>query len=114
MATIRFTLQETSTPEAIKDFINANIEEFSSAITFSQQDQNDKIEIGKVTAKEVRILESGIVEIDFKYEWSFFSGCKDINDAGLETEMVQAHLIGGAIELLASEPHEPRTTLNEF
>lgn len=114
METIRFLLQDTNAPEAIRDFINANIENFSSAITFSQQEQNERVEVGEVTAKEVRILDTGIVEIDFRYEWSYFSGCKDISDAGIETETVQAILVGGAIELVATDRHEPRTTLNEF
>ena len=111
---IRFGLQEVGASEAIKDFLNENIDELYPALSFSQQDQNDRVEVDNVSVKEVRVLDSGAVEIDYEYEWSFFSGCKEISDAGIETETLYTFLVGGVIEVLIPTRPEPRTTLDEF
>lgn len=75
MATIRFPLQEIDISEAIQEFLNENIDELTPALTFSEQDHNDRVEISEVSAcSSVRILDNGTIEIDYEYEWSFFAG----------------------------------------
>lgn len=109
-----FELQDAGVSESIKRFINANIDEFRDAFSFSQRDQNDRVEVGKISVKDIRVLANGTVEIEYEYEWSFYSGCKDISDAGIDSEMIEARLVGGVVELAVPEQHEPRTTLDEF
>lgn len=114
VTTIRFGLQEVSVSETIRNFLSENIEELYPALSFSHQDQNDRVEVENISVKEVRVLESGVIEIDYEYEWSFYSGCKDISDAGVETETLLAHLVGGVIEVTVPKIPELRTTLDEF
>lgn len=114
MTSIRFPLDELGLEEALEQFLSENIDEVMPAFNFSQADQNDKVEIGDVSIEKVRILKTGIVEVDYQYEWSFHAGCKDINDAGLETETIQGRLVDGHIEFDVFEPPEPRTTFEEF
>ena len=114
MPTFSFTLQEAGTADAVQKFINANIDEFCSAITFSEKDRNERVEIGDVSAKDVRILKDGAVEIDIEYEWSYFSPCKDIGGEGLVTETFEARIVGGIFEIASMEAPEPRNTVDEF
>ena len=114
LTTLKFPLHGTSISEALLEFLNANIEELIPAFTFSEQDRNDRVEVGQVSVNSVRILENGTIEIDYEYEWSFFAGCKDIDKSGIEYEIVQARLEGGVLVFDINEPPEPRTTLDEF
>ena len=114
MATLRFPLQELDISESLKEFLNENIDEIKSALTFSEQDRNDRVEIGEVSVNSVRILETGTIEIDYEYGWSFFAGCKDIDKSGVEYETVHARLDGGVLVFDVIEHPEPRTTVDEF
>ena len=114
MATIRFSLDEVGLAEALEQFLSDNIDEVMPALNFSQTDQNDKVEIGDVTIEKVRVLTTGVVEVDYQYEWSFYAGCKDISDAGLETETIQGKFVDGHIEFDVYQPPDPRTTFEEF
>jgi hypothetical protein len=96
------------------DYLNENIEEFLPVFSYLQRDKNDQVEIGEVSVNDVRILESGIVAIDYEYEWSFFAGCKDIKAGGIESETIEAQLVGGMVRLTVPEHPEPRTTLDEL
>lgn len=114
MKPFRLTLAEVGTADAIRDFLNQNIEDLSPVLSYSQQDRNDRVEIGDVAVREVRILDSGILEIDYEYQWSYFSGCKDISGGGIETETLSTRLVGGVIEIHQPERPEPRSTVDEF
>ncbi len=114
MTSFRFTLAETGAADAIREFLNANIEELRPALSYSQRDQNDRVEIGVVSVKEVRILNCGVVEFDYEYFWSYFSGCKDISDQGIDTQTLVTRLLGDVIEIPIPECSEPRTTNDEF
>ena len=114
MATIRFPLQEIDISEAIQEFLNENIDELTPALTFSEQDRNDRVEISEVSVSSVRILDNGTIEIDYEYEWSFFAGCKDIDKEGIKSETVLARLEGSFIVFDVIERPELRTTVDEF
>ena len=114
LTTLKFPLHETSISEALLEFLNENIDELMPALTFSEQDGNDRVEIGEVSINSVRILENGTIDIDYEYEWSFFAGCKDIDKSGLEYETVQARLEGGVLVFDIYEQPDPRTTIDEF
>lgn len=114
MKAIRFSFEEMNLSEVIVDYLNSNIEVIQPALSFSQCDQNDKVEVGDISIKEVRFLRDGIVEVEYEYEWSFYSGCKDINDAGTETETIQGKLNDGHIDFTVFQSPESRTTDEEF
>ena len=114
MTTIRFPLDEMGLAEVLEQFLSDNIDKVMPALSFSQTDQNDKVEIGDVTIERVRVLKTGIIEVDYQYEWSFYAGCKDISDAGLKTETIQGKLVDGHVEFDVYQPPEPRTTFEEF
>jgi hypothetical protein len=114
VATIKFPLQEIDISEAIQAFLNENIDELTSALTFSEQDSNDRVEISEVTVSSVRILDNATIEIDYEYEWSFFAGCKDIDKRDTKSETVLARLEGSFIVFDVIERPELRTTVDEF
>ena len=114
MNTLKFSLHETGISESLMEFLNENIDELIPALSFSEQDQNDRVQISEVSINSVRILENGTIEIVYEYEWSFFAGCKDIDKSGLHHETVQARLVGGVLVFDINQPPEPRSTLNEF
>lgn len=114
MTIIQLELQNVRDSAAISDYLNENIDQLYPALLFSEQEKNDRVEIDNVYIKEVRILDNGDIEIDYEYEWSFYSGCKDIRDAGLVTETLYTRLVNGVIELTVIERFEPRTTVDEF
>ena len=114
MSKMSFPILEIGVAEVLKELISDNIEEITAAISFSQQDMNDRVEIGDVTVDEVRIQKDGAVEIDFRYEWSYFSGCKNIKKQGLEVETVHARIVETSLVFDIAERPEPRTTVDEF
>ena len=114
MAKLSFSLQELGVSDVIKEFLNQNIEEICPALSFSELDRNDRVEIGDVSVNEVRIVDDGSVEIEYEYEWSFFAGCKDIDKSGVDGETVRARLEGGVLAFDVIERPEPRTTVDEF
>lgn len=114
MATIRFPLREIDVADTILEFLNTNIDELYPALSFSEQDRNERVQIDDVSVTEVRIHDNGTLEIDYGYSWSFYAGCKDIDESGFEHDTVDARFVGGVIEFEARKCQEPRSPLNEF
>ena len=114
MATIKFPLSELDVAESIREFLDANIEEIYPALTFPEQDQNERVQIDDVSVNSVEIHDDGTLEIEYEYSWSFYAGCKDINASGIEQEAVKARLVGGVIEFDVLERPEPRSTSDEL
>ncbi len=114
MATIRFPLREIDVEHSILELLNTNINELYPALSFSEKDRNDSVQIDDVSVKKVRIQDDGTLEIEYGYSWSFYAGCRDIDDSGYEHDTVDARLVGGVIEFDAQECPEPRSPQNEL
>ena len=114
MKQVEIQLNETSVCETLVDYFNSNIEEIQPAFSFSQCDQNDRVELGEITVNAVRFVRGSLVEIEYEYEWSFYSGCKDISDEGITTESIRGRVIDGKLEFDIYIPPDPRSTVDEF
>lgn len=114
METVKFSLKEIQLSEAIQEFLNDNIEKLMPALTFSEQDRNDRVEISEISVNNVQFAEGDVVLIDYEYEWSFFSGCKDIDKIGSRHESTRARLEEGHLVFDVIARPEPRTTNEEF
>jgi len=115
MNPIRFPLNGVDEfNQALLDYLNENIDQLYPALNFGEQDANDRVEIDEVTVNKVNINDDGTVEVEYEYSWSFYAGCKDINDGGLETDSITGRIVAGAIEFDTVEPPEPRSTYDEL
>lgn len=114
MSKITINLNETSVGENLAEYLNENIEDIQQALSFSQCDQNDRVELGEVSVRSVNFLKDGLVEVEYEYEWSYFTGCKDINDAGIGVETIHGRLVDGKLEFDVWIPPDPRSTDEEF
>lgn len=114
MTKIRFSLREIDIGESICEFLNANIDEIHPALTFSEQDRNERVQIHEVSVNRVTIHDDGKLEIEYEYDWSYFAGCKDMNDGGVGQDVLEARLVGGVLEINVPERQEPRSTADEF
>jgi hypothetical protein len=114
MPTVRISIEETGALEALKQYLNENIEVITSALSFEKVERNERATVDEISVLDVRIVESGAVELDYEYEWSFFSGCKDISDEGVVQATVKGQLVGGCLEFEEVARPEPRSTLDEF
>ena len=112
--TVRIPLQLTGSPQAITDYFNENIDTIWPALDFKEVDRNDRITVENVNVDSVRIANDGKVELDYSYEWSFFSGCKDITDCGQVERSIVGRIVGGTLEFPEVLKTEPRSTLDEY
>ena len=111
---IKIQLNETNIGETLRDYFNENIEEIQPALSFSQCDQNDRVDVGEISVTSVIVLKDGVVEVEYEYDWSYYSGCKDISDAGIERETIRGRIVDGRLEFDVWLPPDPRSTEDEF
>lgn len=114
MAKIKFLLQELDFADQLLEFLNANIDEISPALVFDQSDQNERVQIDDVSITKIHIHEDGQVEVEYEYSWSFYAGCKDINDSGLENDSIVGRIVGGVIEFDVTDYPDRQTPAEEL
>jgi hypothetical protein len=114
MSIVRIALEDTGVFDTLVEYLNENIDEITPALTFGKAERNERATVDEVSIQHVRFTADETVELDYEYEWSFFSGCKDISDGGLVNGTVKGRLVGGFLEFAQVERAERRTTLDEF
>ena len=79
MGIIKIALQDTGVADALLEYLSDNVDDITTAMSFDAAERIDRATVDQVTVQRVRIMSNGVVEVDYEFEWSFFSGCKDIS-----------------------------------
>jgi len=114
MAKIKISIEHTGVVDALMDYLAENIEILTPAMFFGKAEGNDRATVDSVSLLDARLLDGGVVEIDYEYAWSFFSGCKDISDAGIAQGTIKGRIMGGHLEFTEVDRPEPRSTYEEY
>jgi hypothetical protein len=114
MGTVRIALEAAGLLDTLVEYLNDNIDVITPALAFDKAERHERATVDETSIQQVRINGDGAVELDYEYEWSFFSGCKDISDGGLVQSTIKGRLVGGFLEFNEVERAERRSTFDEF
>ena len=100
--------------EAIRDYLNDNIEEIYDALDFSDAFDDEKTTIDNVKITDVKLGINNSIEIFYEYDWEYFHGCRDQRGAGHEESSIVGSYSNGCYEFKAIPLIDPRSTFDEL
>lgn len=103
---------DLETEDEIKDFLEENKNDYYGAMDFS--DVPDRGNVDNVEIEEIQFDEKGVT-IEYRYEWSVYYGCDDMDKADTEDGLViEGKREGSKFIFEEFVNPEKRSTFEEF